>query len=373
MREVGPYFAGAPTHDQAERIWWDDLKLLSFSDLHPRRPNESRKVITLPNGSTIHIIGLDKPSRIEGVPWKGGVIDEIADTKPKTWTSHVRPALDTLSPDGCLPWCWLIGVPDGLNHFYDICEQAKASPDWGYYQWASAEVLSPEVIAEAKRALSAREFRQEYEASFETATGRIYSDYSEDNHTTTTIQPHERLMWAHDFNFTPMSSCIAVKRGDAIHLLDEIVLESAVARQAAEEFVHRYAKHGNKSVVVYGDPAGKAGEKHAHASDYTEIERVLRQAGWSVERRVASKAPAITARQAAVRAEIKSAAGDVRLLVNPHTASWCHRALATVQYLPGSAYQEDQRNQYQHISTAIGYMIHREGKASGMRGTVGAV
>ena len=278
------------------------------------------------------MLGLDKPSRIEGVPWRGGVIDEIADTKPGAWEANIRPALDTRNPmlEGYRPWCWLIGVPDGLNHFFDICQQAKEASDWGYYHWMSSEVLPPEVIAEAKATMAAREYRQEYEASFETATGRIYSDYSDDNRTDTRIMPHERLLWAHDFNFTPLSSCVAVKRGDACHLLDEIVLESAVARQAAEEFAHRYAEHANKSVVIYGDPAGRAGEKHAHASDYTEIEQVLRRAGWSVERRVEAKAPAIPARQAAVRAAIKSAAGDVRLLVNPQTAPWCHRALATV-------------------------------------------
>lgn len=30
---------------------------------------------------------------------------------------------------------------------------------------------------------------------------------------------------------------------------------------------------------IYGDPAGKAGEKHGHASDYTDIEGVLKANG----------------------------------------------------------------------------------------------
>ena len=68
----GPYFAAAPTHDQAKKIFWDDLKAFSLCAMHPRRPSESERIIYLPNGSEIHVIGLDKPQRIEGVPWKGG-------------------------------------------------------------------------------------------------------------------------------------------------------------------------------------------------------------------------------------------------------------------------------------------------------------
>jgi len=91
----------------------------------------------------------------------------------------------------------------------------------------------------------------------------------------------------------------------------------------------------------------------------------LRAAGWRVIRNVSPAAPLIKDRQAAVRAMILSASGVIRLRVNPRTAPWSHRSLLTTQYLPGSAYQEDQRNQYQHISTAIGYMIYRERNQTG--------
>jgi hypothetical protein len=43
--------------------------------------------------------------------------------------------------------------------------------------------------------------------------------------------------------------------------------------------------------------------------------------------------------------------------VNKKTAKWCHEGLATVQLQSGSTFQEDQRNDYQHITTAIGYMV----------------
>ena len=94
----GMYFAAAPTHAQAKKIFWDDLKAFSLSAAHERRPSESDLIIYLPNGSEIHVIGLDKPQRIEGIPWTGGGIDEFADVKPESWEANIYPALNTVNP-----------------------------------------------------------------------------------------------------------------------------------------------------------------------------------------------------------------------------------------------------------------------------------
>ena len=207
--------------------------------------------------------------------------------------------------------------------------------------------------------MSSRQFRQEYEASFETAAGRIYEDYSEKNYTDEVIKKHEQLLWYHDFNFTPLSSGIGVRRGNNVFLLDEIVLSSAVASQSALEFCEKYKDHTNKSVIIYGDPAGRAGEKHGHSSDYIEIEAVLKQYKWKFERRVKRKAPAIKDRQNAVRAMILNAKQETHLFVNPNNAPYTHKGLATVQLKDGSSFLENE-TEYQHITTAIGYFIDYE-------------
>lgn len=362
----GPYFAAAPTHDQAKKIFWDDLKAFTLSALHPRRPSESDRIIYLPNGSEIHVIGLDKPQRIEGIPWKGGGIDEFADIKPDAWEANIFPALNTVDPTDpdYRAWCWLLGVPEGLNHYYDLCEQALVGgdPNFEVFHWKSAEILPPDVMEATKRAMSPKQFKQEFEASFETASGRIYEDYGKQNLTDAAIEPHEQLLWMHDQNFTPLSSAIGVRRNNNrdLYLLDEIILTSAVSKQSALEFVEKYKDHQNRHVLLYGDPAGRAGEKHGHASDYTDIESVLKANGWSYTRKVRHAAPAIKDRQNAVRAKILTAAGDTSLFVNPVTAKWCHKGLSTVQVKEGSTFQEDQSNQYQHITTAIGYCVDVE-------------
>lgn len=367
----GQYFAAAPTHDQAKKIFWSDLKAFSLSCTHSKPPSESDRIIYLPNSSEIHVFGLDKPQRIEGIPWKGGGIDEIADTKEGAWEENILPALNTVNPldPDYRAWCWLLGVPDGLNHYYDLCERAELGqdPNFKVFHWKSAEILPPDVIADARRAMSLRQFRQEFEASFETASGRVYEDYSKDNHTDAKIEPHEQLCWYHDFNYTPLSSGIGVIRDVQIanrsirtpYLLEEIVLTSAVARQSALEFVDRYKDHKNRHVLMYGDPNGKDGEKHGQMSDYLEMEKVLRDHGWTHSRRVKPSTVSVKDGQNAVRAKIRNAADEISLYVNPTSAPYTHKALATMQLKKGSTFIEEV-SEYQHIGTAIRYFVDYE-------------
>jgi len=107
---------------------------------------------------------------------------------------------------------------------------------------------------------------------------------------------------------------------------------------------------------LYGDPAGKAGEKHHQASDFTSMERVLRDAGWSVVRKVANSTISIKAGQNAVRAKIANAYGERSLFVNPNTAPYVHKALATGSLKKGSAFLEEE-NEYQHVGTAVRYAV----------------
>ena len=165
MRTPGNYFVAAPTRDQVKRIYWKDLKLLSFSDAFKDRPSDTELTIKFPNGSVISLIGLDKPQRIEGVLWDGGIVDEIADCKASCWAENIAPALDTFNPNkpNYRPWCWLIGVPEEMNHYFDLSEYAKSGkdPTWHHYTWLSSDILPPDVIAAAKARMSERQYLTE--------------------------------------------------------------------------------------------------------------------------------------------------------------------------------------------------------------------
>lgn len=358
----GKYFIGAPTYPQVKKIYWDDMLDLTVSCMQ-QKPNRSELIIHNCD-SEIHLIGLDQPTRFEGVDWAGGIIDEAAYLKENVLNETVFPALDTEKPlnPGYKAWAWIIGKPAGLNHYYRLynyaLQQMKINPlEWAAFTWKSSAVLSPEAISAAKDRMSLRQFRQEYEASFETVAGRIYEDFNQDNVTDAIIKEHEQLHYYIDINYTPMSHGIAVIRDDNVYCLDEIILESAVTLDNAKEFVHRYKDHKNKNLKLYGDASGKAGEKHGKESAYTQMEDYLRSNGWNVDRCVKSANPAIIDRQNAVRAKVCNAHGVRSVFVNPQTAPWHYEGFMTVQVKEGSAFLEDDKNKYQHIMTAVGYFI----------------
>jgi hypothetical protein len=353
------FFAAAPTNQQAVKIFWDDMLLLSFSSLF-KKPDKTNRIIYVGDGNEIHVVGLDKPARFEGGPWAGGGIDEIADVKESSIEENIMPALDTIDPrfPNYRAWCWFFGVPDGLNHFYDLFLLAESGhKDYAPFHWVSADILPKDIIESREQTMSSKQFDQEYRATFEAASGKIYSDYGKGNYTDAVVEKHEAIDWAHDQNFTPLSSAISVIRDDNLYICDEIVLTSAIAEQSAIEFCEKYKEHDNKTVRIFGDPYGKIGEIHGHVSDYDNIEKVLRQNGWSSTRHIKSSHPGIKDRQNAVRAMICSSSGKRRLFVNHAKAPWSSKGLATVQYKGGSTFQEDEKNKYHHITTAIGYHI----------------
>jgi len=86
------YFFSAPTYNQVKRIYWQDVKDMIHPDFIAAK-SESELWIRLINDNTIYLMGLDKPERMEGFPWDGGIIDEIANIKPDAWEANIRPAL----------------------------------------------------------------------------------------------------------------------------------------------------------------------------------------------------------------------------------------------------------------------------------------
>ena len=198
------YFCGAPTRDQAKRIYWNDIKLMSKElGLWRKQPSESQLICFLWPNVEIHVIGLDKPERIEGHPWDGGILDEYGNMKKEAWPENVRPALADRQG-----WCDLIGVPEGRNHYYDEWLKAKAD-DTGYrmpYHWLSSDIMLPSEIEEAKRDLDELTFQQEFEGSFVNFTGMVYYNFREALHYSkcrNEYNPRDPIIFTFDFNVAP--------------------------------------------------------------------------------------------------------------------------------------------------------------------------
>ena len=78
---------------------------------------------------------------------------------------------------------WFITTPAGLNWFHDLWEAAEDQPDWSTHSYTTIQGgnVPAEEIEAARRTLDERTFKQEYLASFETLTGRVYPDFDDDN------------------------------------------------------------------------------------------------------------------------------------------------------------------------------------------------
>lgn len=344
------YFAGAPTREQAKRIFWNDLK-----ELIPRkwvkRVYETDLCISTVFGSEIWVVGLDKPERIEGTPWDGGVLDEYANMRPSAWTENIRPALSDRNG-----WCWFIGVPEGLNHYKDLSDYAKGAgdPDWGLYSWPSADILPAGEVESARRVLDPKTYRQEYEASFEGSTGRAYYAYDSVKHEDGSIEVVARLpvIVCCDFNVDPCVWEIAQTDGKAVWVVDEIMLRNANTMEMARQVLSRYGSHG-AGIIVYGDAAGMS-RSTTGRSDYA----ILFEMGLK-DQRVKKANPFVKDRVNAVNAMLENTGGLSRLSHHPRCKA-LRKDFETLEWIENGSGIDKSRRDRTHASDAIGYFIEHE-------------
>ena len=318
------FFAACPTRDQAKKVWWKDLKALT-----PRTwikaISETDLCITTIWGAELWVIGLDKPARMEGVSWDGGVVDEYASCKPGAFEENIRPALADRAG-----WLWLIGVPDmkgpaqgEYRRMYAIAESGE-DPEWGAYKWGSGDILPASEIASMRRRMDPRIFRQETEGDFLLAGGRAFPDFEVKTHVEASPQkftlydPHLPLCWSLDFNIDPMCSGVIQHHNGHVRILDELVLPDTRTDSAVDTFLDR-AKTNQwnlRGLHVYGDPTGNARDTTSGVSDWTIIRQRLRNIP-DIEFCVPRSPWSIKDTLNATNGRIKNADNEKNLLVHP--------------------------------------------------------
>jgi len=376
------FFAGAPTRDQAKAIYWADLKAMFPRKLMREAPRETDLSIRLWNGAEVYVIGMDKPERIEGRPWNGGVLDEYANMKPGAWGENVRPALSDRKG-----WCWLIGVPEGRNHYYELNQYALHSgdPEWASFSWPSADILDPDEVEAARRQLDPLVFDQEYNASFVNFVGRAYYPFAEAEHTTHDLvyNPKAPLALCFDFNVDP-GVCAVVQElmlpkqyeRDALTkklLLNRPIVGTAVIGEVhiprnsntpavCRKIVEDWGQHQGE-VRCYGDASGGArGTAKVAGSDWDLIKAELRPTfGDRLSFRVPLSNPAERARVNALNSRLRTANGAIRLMVAKKAINVI-KDLEGVRTLEGGAGEIDKKadRRLTHISDALGYYVERE-------------
>lgn len=360
------FFAAAPTRDQAKAIYWEDLKAMVPQSLMARQPLESSLSIKLINGVEVRVVGMDKPQRIEGVAWDGGILDEYADMKATAWGANIRPALADRQA-----WCWFIGVPEGRNHYYDLWKRALAdkSGEWAGFTWISADILPKSEIDSAREDLDEMTFNQEFEASFINFSGMVYYAFSDvHNCRSLTYNPHDPLILCFDFNVSPGIAVICQEQKlpnglTGTGIIGEVWIPfSSNTEIVCNRLIKDWGNHQGR-VEAYGDASGgNSGTAKLTGSDWDIIDRMMRkQYGQRYSNHVPEANSSIRARINSVNSRLKAANGNVHMMVDPSKAPHVVKDFEGVVLLAGGSGEIDKKKtpDLTHMTDAVGYYIFR--------------
>lgn len=386
------YFYALPTIKQAKRVAWNKLLNLIPKEWI-RKVNITDMTVTTIFGSTLYVVGMDQPQRIEGDQWDGGVIDESCDIKPKAFDLSVLPALTHKKG-----WCWRIGVPKrhgigsrDFKRFYDLGNHNRNIPSLEIikdeedeedsdslagitvesYTWPSSDILSPEALEWYSQNLDPRDFNEQFNASWESASGAIFyayvdKQYPEGNLDSNLVyKPELPLVIGQDFNVDPMSWIVAQiypvdypdkQLAGKFCVIDELFLRNTNTQASLGELHKRYGNH-TSGFYFFGDASGRARKTSASDSDYLITLQWIKEGKFKSGRLFAAKSnPRLQNRFAACNAMFCNAKGERRVLLSPKVKH-LRQDIMERQYKEGST-EPDDYGDIGHMSDAFGYPIH---------------
>jgi phage terminase large subunit len=167
----------APTYTQGKATAFDYLTHYS-RPIPDHKVNQSELRVDYPNGSQVRLYGADNPDSLRGLYFDGVVLDEYGLHPAKVFTEVIGPELVDRGGSALF-----LGTPNGKNQFYDIAQHARAAQaagdkDWAYAEYRASEtgLLDAAYLAAAQKVMTADEYAQEFECSFEASVkGAIYA------------------------------------------------------------------------------------------------------------------------------------------------------------------------------------------------------
>lgn len=345
----------APSYRMAKQIMWIDLQ-----DALPKKwikkINETTLTITLVNGSRIELKGADKPDSLRGVGIHFLVLDEFQDISEETWTKVLRPTLADTQGDAIF-----IGTPKAYNYLYTLYRLGQdpkkvKSGEWESWQFPTitSPFIPPSEIESARRDMDEKSFKQEFEASFETMSGRVYHAFDRNQHVGRyPLNPRLPLWVGMDFNIDPMScTLLQPQTNGELWAVGEIVLFGSNTEEVADELERRFWRMQN-AITIYPDPAGGARQ---HARGESDVD-ILREKGFK-KIKYRRKHPPVADRVNAVNRMLKAADGTIRLRVD-ESCRHLIKSLEQTIYKKGSR-DVDKDGGTEHSADSLGYPIEME-------------
>jgi len=353
----------SPTNAQSRENMWRDWMDRYIPLQYYERKEKEMYAKFYSTKSEVYLKSADDPEHLRGSGPDFVIFDEYRD-QPKGTYDIVYPATTDKGKDHKL---LIISTPNGYDEFYDLAMKAKrlqeaGNKNWAYFHYTSIEGgnIEEEEIEQARKTMSPKMFAQEYLASFETMTNRIYDGYTESINSNSKIDalirevnlPHDILVGI-DFNVNPMTAAIAFSIPDAelkerIIFFDEISEKNSSTQALCDMLKKRFP---GKNIITYPDPTGKKRQTSSIVgkSDFD----IILSNGFKV---CSPYAPYQTRDKFnTVNASLMNAKGESRVFIS---ATRCPHL---VKSLNGYSYNDkgepDKTSGLDHISDAMAYLI----------------
>jgi hypothetical protein len=355
----GRYWYVGPTREDAKDTMWVELKAACDPSWLAGPPREGDLALDLVNGAEVRIFSAEKGDALRGRPLRALVMDEYADMDASVFLEVLLPSLaDYQAP------ALFIGTPKAYNHFYGLFLRGQGGdPEWASWQFKSID--NPCIpnfaatIENARRTMDARTFRQEWEASFEALSGRVYYAFQRPIHMkAVALERGLPVSVSFDFNVNPCTAVIGQAFKDECRVWREVFLADygGEATRATVALAWNILNHEgwNGPVRLYGDASGKAA-KTTGPSDHAVVMATFAGASWNVPK----ANPHVRDRIQAVNARCLTEDGKTHMIVDP-SCTHVISDLEQVIFAENGELDKKSNPMLTHISDALGYWVHEQ-------------
>lgn len=257
------------------------------------------------------------------------------------------------TPKGMSSWFYVAYMKGQRGLTYVDSKGQRRRNTWASWQFPTSmsPLIDPDELSEAKADLDPKSFEQEYEATFVTASGRVYYTFDRKKHVGKyDFNPSLPIWVGMDFNIDPMSAVIMQPQPNGeVWVVDEMIVPNSNTMELGEMIMQKFFGQ-LKNITIFPDPAGGSRNTSRGESDV----QILRDIGLK-KIIYKKKHPLVTDRVNAVNRMFQSADGSTRLFVNSSCVKLIE-AFERTLYKPGTR-DVDKGPGFEHPADALGYCI----------------
>lgn len=216
----------APTYKQARLISWTSFKRMIPKEA-VSKVNDSDLFIQLKNGSQLFLMGSDDRDTLRGPSPTSMTLEEAAYHKGDVWQEVLEPNLLVHKGPALF-----ISSPRGFNWFKDLEDESNRLNSLGDSDWATFHFtiydnpyIDKAEIERIRRSTDPMVWRQEYMAEYESAVGRVFNVFQDnERHVREVDVPHGTFEAYRAIDWGMRDDCAALWArvlGNKVHIYRE--------------------------------------------------------------------------------------------------------------------------------------------------------